>query len=135
MRSSGPRRFEDRRSDLQSLLLRLNCRRTLLQLPEVPFLATTHETLSHSLQFLPTGADLLRLIGRDVVVGGGAGDDGEQVGELLDDFVRRRDEEVGMRVVELRIADEEPAALLTNPLDEPLIIGALEQGLDAVEGI
>src|SRR5689334_19643205 len=113
----------------------MNNWRALLQLPEVTFLAAMHETLGHGLQFLPTGTDLLRFIGRDVIVGGGAGNHGQQVGELLDDFVRRWNQEVRVRVVSSWVADEEPAALLANPLDEALIVGAPEQGFDAVERI
>ena len=75
--------------------------RSVFQRAKISVLAAMHETFGRALQFLPTRADDFRFGCVDVVVGGGVGNDGEEVGKFLDDFVRRGDEEVRMRVVEL----------------------------------
>ena len=68
----------------------------------------------------------------DLVIGGGGGDDREKIGKLLNDFVGRRDQELRMAIMVLWILDEKPAGTLTNPLDEPPIIGATQQRIDAM---
>jgi hypothetical protein len=77
---------------------------------------------------------LFGLSGRDLIVGGGGGDDGEQVGEFLHDLVRRRNQEMRMRRV-FGVLDEKSAGALADPLDEPFVAGALDERLDAVERI
>ena len=71
---------------------------------------------------------------RDLIVGGGGGDDGEQIRKFLYNLVRRRNEEMRMRRV-LRIQNKKSARALADPLDEPLVAGALYERLDAVEWI
>jgi hypothetical protein len=105
-----------------------------LKTVKISFFAARHKTFRGRFQFLPARADLFRLGGRDLIVGGGGGDDGEQVGEFLHDLVRRRNQEVRMRRV-LGIQNKKSARALANPLDEPLVAGALHERLDAVEGI
>lgn len=70
-----------------------------------------------------------------MIVRSRAGNNGQQIGEFLDNLVGGGNEEIGMSIVAFRIADEEPAALLANPLHKPLVVGALEQRFDAIERI
>src|SRR5476651_1396288 len=107
----------------QVIILRLL--RGLFQRAEISFFAARHKTFGDGFQFLPARADSFRLGGRDLIVGGGGGDDGEQVGEFLHDLVRRRNQEVRMRRV-LWIQNKKSARALANPLDEPVVAGALE---------
>ena len=101
---------------------------------KISLLATRHKTFRHRFQFLPAGADLFGLRRSDLAVGGGGGDDGEEVGEFLDDLVGGRDEEMRMRRV-LGVDDEKAAGALANPLDVPVVAGAGQQRLDAVERV
>lgn len=98
------------------------------------FLAAFHKTFGGGLQFLPAGANLSGFGGCDLTVGGGVGDDGEEVGEFLHNLVGGGNEKSGVRRV-LRIQDEETAGALADPLHEPVVAGALDERLDAVEGI
>jgi len=77
---------------------------------------------------------LFRFSGGDLVVGGGGSDDLQQVGKVLDDLVGGGDQEMGMRRV-LGIQDEEAAGTLAEPLNEPVVAGALEERLDAVQWV
>src|ERR1035438_6673409 len=78
---------------------------------EITFFAAGHEAFGRGLKFLPAGTDLLGLGGRDLIVRGGGGDDLQQVGEFLDDLIRRGNQEMRMRRV-LRIEDEKTAGTL-----------------------
>lgn len=94
-----------------------------------------NETLGNGLQLFPTGANLLRLLGADRVIGGGGGDDRQQIGKLLDDLVGGWDEVIRMRVMPLGVADEEPARALANPLHDAGIIRAANQSVDAIQWV
>src|SRR5207245_2522736 len=89
---------------------------------------------SDGFQLFPAGANLAGFGVGDLVVGGGGGDDLQEVGEFLDDLVGGRDEEGGVGRV-LRVEDEEAAGALADPLDEPGVAGAPVQRLDAVERV
>src|SRR5882724_4757524 len=93
--------------------------RVLFQSVEVAILTALYESFRHGLQFLPATANVLGLFLGDAIVRDRVGDDPEQVGEFLDDFVGCRDEEFGMRVVGFGIFDEETARPLADPLDQP----------------
>src|SRR5208282_5890595 len=101
---------------------------------EISLLAAGHKTFRDRLQFLPACADLFGLCRGDLAVGGGGGDDGEEVGEFLDDLVGGRNQKMRMRRV-LGVEDEKAAGTLANPLDKPVVAGALQQRFDAVERV
>jgi hypothetical protein len=105
------------------------------EVAEVAFFAATDETFGDGLEIFPTGADASGFVLGDMVVGSGAGDDGEEIGEVLNDLVGGRDE--GMRVgpVGFRVIDEEAAGTFAEPLNDAEIACAMEEGLDAVEWI
>src|ERR1017187_3033354 len=103
-------------------------------LVKIAFFAAGHETFGHGFEFLPAGADLLGLGGRDLIVRRSGGDDLQKVGKFLDDLVGRGNQEMWMRRV-LGIEDEEAAGALAEPLDKPMVAGALKKRLDAVERI
>lgn len=107
----------------------------VFQRTEVPLLAAVNEAFRHGLELLPAGADGLGFGGADVIVTGGIGDDGEEVGKFLDDFVGRRDEVVGVGRVTFGILDEEAATALADPVDDAQVIGRTEQRINAVERI
>ena len=91
---------------------------------EVAFFAAGDEAFGDGFQLFPAGANLAGFGVGDLVVGGGGGDDLQEVGEFLDDLVGGRDEEGGVGRV-LRVEDEETAGALADPLDEPVVAGAL----------
>ncbi len=95
---------------------------------------TFHKTFRHRFQFFPARPDLYGFGRRNFFIGGAGGDDVEQVGEFLDDLVRRRNQKMRMRRI-FGIEDKKSPRALANPLDEPMIAGALQQGFDAVERI
>ena len=101
---------------------------------EISLLAAGHKTFRHRFQFLPAGADLFGLRRRDLAVGGGGGDDGEKVGEFLDDLIGGRNQKMWMGGV-FGVEDEKAAGALANPLNKPLVAGAFQQRLNAVERI
>lgn len=98
-------------------------------------LATANEAFGDGFQFFPACADTSGFFGRDMVVDGGARDDREEIGELLDDLICSGDEKVGMRPAGFGILDEETAGAFAEPLDKARIICASEEGLDPVKGI
>lgn len=102
---------------------------------EVAAFATGDKTFGDAFQLFPTLANGGCFLRCDLIVVGGGGNDSKQVGKLLDDFVRRRDQKRGMRFVGFGIENEEATATLANPLDEPLVIRAAQQGFDAVERV
>lgn len=101
---------------------------------EISLLTTGDKTFRHCLQFLPARADLLGLRRGDLAVGGGGRDDGEKVGKFLDNLVGSRNQKMRVRRG-FRIEDEKSACALANPLDEPVVAGAFQQRLNAVERI
>ena len=101
---------------------------------EISLFAARDKTFRHRFQFLPAGADLFGFRRRNLVIGGGGGDDVQEVGEFLDDLVGGGNQVMRMRRI-LRVDDEKTACALANPLDEPVITGAGEQSLDAVERV
>ncbi len=101
---------------------------------EVSLLATRDKTFRDGFQFLPAGADLSGLRRRNFVIGGGGGDDVQQVGEFLHNLVGGRNQIMRVRGV-FGVEDEKAARTLADPLDQPVIGGAGEQGFNAVERI
>ena len=69
------------------------------EVAEISLFATGDKTFRHRFQFLPAGADFFGLRLRDLFIGGGGGDDVQQVGEFLDDLVGGRNQEMRMRRV------------------------------------
>ena len=104
------------------------------EVAEISLLAAGHKTFCDRFQFLPSRADLFGLRRGDLAVGGGGRDDGEKVGEFLDDLIGGRNQKMWMGGV-FGVEDEKAAGALANPLDEPVVAGALQQRLDAVERI
>jgi len=104
------------------------------EVTEISLLAAGHKTFRDRFQFLPPRADFPGLRLCDFFIGGGGGDDMEQVGKFLDDLVGGGNQEMRMRRV-LRVLNEEPAGALANPLDEPVVAGAGQQRFDAVERV
>jgi hypothetical protein len=102
---------------------------------EVAVFAAVDEAFGDGFEFFPAGADGGGFGFGDFVVGGGDGDDGEEVGEFLDDHVGRGDEEIGMSPVVFWVFDEETSGALANPLDEAEVVRAFDEGFDAVEGV
>ena len=101
---------------------------------KIAFLATSHETFRDRFQLLPARPDFLGFRLGDFVIRGGDGDDVEQVGEFLHNLVRGGNQI--MRVGNVPgILNEEPAGALANPLDEPVVAGAVKQGFDAVKRV
>ena len=107
----------------------------LLEGVEVARLAASNERLGRALQLFPTTPDLDGLGGVDLIVGRGAGDDRQKVGELLNHSIGGRNQVFRVRVVGLGIADEEPAGPLAQPVDEPQVPGALHQLIHAIQRI
>ncbi|MFM1943978.1 MAG: hypothetical protein RI897_2960, partial [Verrucomicrobiota bacterium] len=102
---------------------------------EVAFFAAADEAFGGALEFFPAGADFFGFFGGDAVVGGGGGDDGEEVGEFLDDLVRGWDEKMGVGPLGGWILDKESAGAFADPLDEAFVLGGVDEGFDAVEGV
>ena len=102
---------------------------------KIPLLAALNKSLGDGFQFFPASADVGGLGDGDLIVSDGAGNDSEEVGEFLDDFVGGGDEKLGMIVVRLGVLDKETIGAMANPLDDARIGAAFNQGLDAVEGI
>ena len=68
----------------------------VLRMSEIqPLLATLHKTLRHGF-WVPRRADVHGLVGGDLIVGHGLGDDRQQVSKFLDDFIRGRNDGTGM---------------------------------------
>jgi len=65
----------------------------------------------------------------DLVIGSGGGDDVQQVGKFLNNLVGGGNQVMRMGNI-LRVLDEEPAGPLANPLNQPVIAGAGQQGFD-----
>ena len=101
---------------------------------EIALLAARDEPFGDGFQFLPEGADLFGLRREIFVIGRGRGDHMQQVGKFLHNLVGGRDQIMRMRGV-FRVEDEKTACALANPLDEPVIAGAGEQGFNPVERI
>jgi len=104
------------------------------EVTEISLLAAGDKTFRHRFQFLPPRAYFFGLRLRDLFIGGGGGDDVEQVGEFLDDLIGGRNQKMRMRRM-LRVLNEKTPGTLANPLDEPVVAGALEQRFNAVERI
>lgn len=101
---------------------------------EIAFFATGHEALGDGFEFLPAVADLFGFGGSDLIIRRGARDNLKQVGEFLDDLVGGGNQEMGVRCVS-GIEDKKTAGTLAEPLDEAMVLGALEEGFDAVERV
>jgi len=93
------------------------------EVTEISFLAADHKTFRHRFQFLPPRANLFGLRLCNLIVVGGFGDDGKEVGKFLDDLVGGRNQKMRMRRV-LRVEDEKSPGALANPLHQPVIAGA-----------
>ena len=102
---------------------------------EISLLTALHKSFRDGFQFLPARADGFGLVSANLIVGGGGGDDGEQIGKFLHDLVGRGHEVDRVRPGRLRVADEEAARPLANPMDNPRVVGAADERLDAVERI
>ncbi len=70
-----------------------------------------------------------------MIVSCGDGDDREQVGEFLDDFVGGGNEEGRVRFVAFRVEDEKASGALADPLHQTSVVGAAQQCFDTVERI
>ena len=101
---------------------------------KVSLLAASHKTFRNRFQLLPPRANLFRFGAGDFVVRRRGGDDGEQVGEFLNNLVGGRNEKMRVRRV-LRVHDEKPAGALADPLDEALVASALDERLNAVKRV
>src|ERR1017187_2907882 len=77
------------RTAISSLIRRRAFGGFVFERTKISFFATCHKTFRHGFQFFPPRADLFGLRLGDLAVDGGGGDDGEQVGEFLDDLVGR----------------------------------------------
>ena len=97
--------------------------------------AAVDEVFGDAFEFFPAGADGGGFLFGDFVVGGGDGDDAEEVGEFLDNHVGGGNEEIGMGPGVFWVFDEEAAGAFANPLDEAKVVGAFDEGFDAVEGV
>ena len=102
---------------------------------KISFFAAGHEGFGDGLQFFPPLADVFCFVGRDVIVAGGGGDDGEQVGEFLHDLIGGGDKECRVRVGGFGIADEKSAGVLADPVNEAGVVRDADERLHAVEGI
>src|SRR5262249_51651310 len=81
---------------------------------KVAFFAAGDKAFGDAFQLLPAGADVTGFLGGDLVIGDGLGDDGQQIGEFLDDLVGGGDEEIGVRMVGLGVLDEKAAGALAD---------------------
>ena len=97
----------------------------LLEGLEIAGLAASHESLGRAFQLFPASPDLDGLGGVDAIVGGGAGDDRQKIGELLDHSIGGRNQVFRVRVMVIGIADEKPAGPLAQPMDQAQVQGAL----------
>jgi hypothetical protein len=102
---------------------------------EIAFFAAGDEALGMHFQAVPDFADLFRFIFGDAVIDDGLGDFGEEVGELLDDFVGGGDdfETVGAKAA--GVSDEEAAGPLAEPLVDIGLPGEFHEFVDAVERV
>lgn len=103
-----------------------NFREMLPQRPKVTLFAAVHEAFGYAFQLLPARANLFGFLLTDVIIGRCACNHGKQIGEFLDDLVGGRYQEIRVRVVDFGIPNKKPASLLTNPMDEPGIVGAFQ---------
>ena len=92
---------------------------------EIAGFAAGHERFGRAFQFFPASPDLDGLGRVDAIVGGGAGDDRQKIGELLDHSVGGRHQVFRVRVMGRGIANEEPAGPLAQPMDQAQVPGAL----------
>lgn len=101
---------------------------------KITIFTTGDKAFGDGFKFFPAGANLLGFRRRDFLIGGGGGDGMQQIGKFLDDLVGGRDQVVGVRRV-FRVEDEKTAGALAKPLDEPLVAGAAEKGVHAVQRV
>jgi hypothetical protein len=105
------------------------------ELGEIPFFAAADEALGGALEFFPSGADFFGFLGGDPVIRCGGGDDGEEIGEFLDDLVRGWDEKMGVGPLGGWILDKESAGAFADPLDQAFVLGGIDECFDPVEGV
>ena len=126
---------EKGKNERSLLFSRLDRRLLVFERLEIALFATGDKTFGDRFQFLPASPDLIGLFWGYLVVGRGGGDHREQIGKFLDDLVGCGDQEGGMGLIGLWVEDEESACALADPLDEPVIFGAAQQGLDAIQRV
>ena len=106
-----------------------------LQRQKVSFLATSDEAFGDGFQLFPASANVVRLLLRDLVVRGGGGDYGQQIGKFLHDLIGGGDQVGGVRFVDFWIENEEAARPLTDPLDEAPVVRAAQQRVNSVQRV
>ena len=92
---------------------------------EIAGFAAGHKRFGRTFQFFPASPDLDGLGGVDAIVGSGAGDDRQKIGELLHHSVGGRHQVFRVRMMSRGIANEEPAGPLAQPMDQAQVPGAL----------
>ena len=85
---------------------------------KVAFFAAADEAFGNALEVVPLAADGLGFVVGNLGVGGGVGDEGEAVGELLDHAVDGGNEALVLGGVGLGILNEESAGLPAQLVDQ-----------------
>lgn len=92
---------------------------------EIAGFAAGHERFGRAFQLFPASPDLDGLGRVDAIVGSGAGDDRQKIGELLHHSVGGRHQVFRVGVMGRGIANEESAGPLAQPMDQAQVPGAL----------
>ena len=102
---------------------------------EIPFLAACDKSFRDGFQFFPSGADLFGFLFSDLIIGGSGGNDRQQIGEFLHDFIGGGNQVGRVGLVEFRVKDEKPAGSLADPLDDSAVLGTAQQRIQAIQRI
>src|SRR5437016_1997749 len=93
---------------------------------KISMFACGHKTFRDGFQFFPTRANLFGLAVSDLLIGGGGGDDMQEIGEFLDDLVGGGDQMMRMWQF-IRVGNEKSAGSLADPLGDAVIAGAVDE--------
>ena len=123
----GCRRHAGGISIIRAAGLALGLFHVLVQLLKIAFLGTSHIAFGHALELFPFLANFGRFARVDTRIGGGLCHGGKQVGKLLYHHAggRRQSLRIGGTIVCLSVADKKTADILTEPIDNPFVLGGL----------
>ena len=102
---------------------------------KISFFAAADEAFGKALEVVPLAAYGLGFVVGNLGVGCGVGDEGEEIGELLDHAAGGWNEALVFGGVGLGILNEESAGLSAQPVDQTWVAGGLGQSQCSVEWV
>ena len=103
--------------------------------PKIAGFAALNEFLRDRFKLFPPGADGLGFGWGDLAIRSGGSHRGEQVGKILNDAVHGWHQMKRRRLSGMRIPNEKAAGLVTNPLDDRVVVVAFDQDGDAIKRV